>query len=321
MSGTDFLFANGRIKALEGKLLDRAKWNQLYDADATEAQNILADSGYGADATNPQDVEDLIDTELTAARELINEITPDPILTDLFLLETDGHNIKTLLKGKIQGVDVDETLTGGGSIPVEELKRAVESERYGLLPIDFEEALKKLDRETDPRIVSAVVDNAVYTHIKRVLKKHKDPLLAEYFTAKIDFTNLLTIIRSNVLGWEISKVRPLLLDGGEFSQSMLLDAVGLPPESLVKQLATGKHSLLIKSVLESYLSHKSVTEVEQRLDEAAYNVIHEARNDAFGIGPMANYLMQKLTEAKALRVMFTAKRAGVNIPLSELGIG
>lgn len=317
---TDCLFANGRIAALEWRLIDRAKWNQLYEASVAEAKNLLEEIGYGADVQDKSDVENLIDGEMTEARELINEISPDPDLTALFLLATDGHNLKTLLKGKIQGENVEDVLIGGSSIPVDELKRIVDTESYDSLPPELAAAIKNIQGTGDPRILSAAVDNGVYAHIIEVLNHKKNPLLLSYFKAKIDFANILTIIRANVLGWEIAKVRPLLLGGGDISESALLDAIGMSPENLVKQLATGEHSTLIKRVLEDYVQHRNVTRVEQELENAAFSIVHEEKNDAFGIGPLANYLLQKTAEAKALRVMFTAKRAGVNMPLAELGI-
>ncbi|MEG0074965.1 MAG: V-type ATPase subunit [Eubacterium sp.] len=320
MTETSYPYAVGRIKVQETHLLDRSKWNRLWEADETEALKLLDEIGYGADAPGSHTLEDLINTELKNARELINTITPDRILTDLLLIPTDVHNIKIILKGQLQRVEVDNLLLDGGSIPLDVLKKALEHGDYTLLSESFRAPLKKLEDEENPRTISLVVDEAAYTHIMSVLSKHKNPLLQEYYQAKIDFTNILTVLRVTILKWDSYKVKPLLLKGGEIAEGVLLDSVGIPAEQLAKQLGHGSHSVLIKNLLEKYAQDHNLSEIEQKFEDASFAIIHEKRNDSFGIGPIANYLFQRFSEGKALRVMFAGKRAGVKIPLSDLGI-
>ncbi len=319
MAGS-YPYAVGRIRVQETHLIDRARWNRLYEADEAEGMKLLIEAGYGTDSAEDGSLDAMIDAELLKTRQFINEITPDKALTDLLLLPVDVHNIKTLLKGMIQRVEVDDLLLEGGATDLEVLKQAMTHGDYTLLPLCFRETLKKLEDTEDPRVISAEIDRAAYQGIQEILKKHRDPLLELYFQAKIDFTNILTILRANVLKWETYRIRPFLLEGGELDEKQLLDALGVPMEQLARLLAHGRHSVTIRSILEKYAQDGNLTEVEQQLDNVAFAIIHDARGDSFGIGPVANYYLTRQAEGRALRVLFAGKRSGVKIPLNELGI-
>ena len=64
----------------------------------------------------------------------------------------------------------------------------------------------------------------------------------------------------------------------------------------------GDFSDAIKGALDNYASHHNIGELEQQLDNVPLSIIHEARSDSFGIGPILNYLLLKEREAQALRV-------------------
>lgn len=320
MSEASYPYAVGRIKVKEAGFIDKNRWNRIWESGEEEALKLLEEIGYGAEASNPESLDSRIDAELKTTRRFINEITPDKALTDLLLLPTDAHNIKAVLKGQQQRVEVDDILLEGGSIPLDVLKKAMEHGDYSLFPSVLGEALKALDEETDPRKISAGVDCAVYEQINAVLKTHKDALLSRYFSAKADFTNILTILRANVLSWENYKVKPLFVPGGTIAENTLLEGLGLPAEQLVKQFAHGEDSVFIRNVLEKHAQDGNLTEVEQKFEDKTVEIIHDARNESFGIGPIANYLMTRTTEARALRVLFAGKRSGIKISLAELGV-
>ena len=320
MSETSYPYAVGRIKVKEAGFIDKNRWNRIWESSEGEALKLLEEIGYGAEAKNPESLDSRIDAELKSTRELLNEITPDRALTDLLLLPTDAHNIKAVLKGQQQRVAVDDILLEGGSIPLEALKKAMEHGDYDTFPPVLAAALKDLDEEADPRKISAGVDFAVYGQIAETLKRHKDALLSRYFSAKADFTNILTILRANVLRWENYKVKPLLVPGGAAAEGDLLEGLGLSAEQLIKQLSAGEDAVFIRNVLEKYAQDSNLTEAEQKFEDKAYAIVHEARNDSFGMGPIANYLLTKTAEARALRVLFASKRSGIKVSLAELGV-
>lgn len=322
MPQDSYPYAVGRVRVLETRLLDRARWNRLKEADLSDALKILIEAGYGAGAADKTDVDSLIEAELENTRALIYEITPEERLTNLFLLRTDAHNLKTLLKARMVGVDADDTLIAGGVLPLEQVKESVRSGDYSALPPAFQSAMEKaeaiLEKDGDPRALSAAIDEAVFAHALSVLKKHKNGAIESYFTAQIDFLNVLSAIRARTLGWSEEKLIPLLIPGGNIPEETFTESLRVPTEQLAKVLGVGPYGRLIASAMEEFRETGSAQGVERRMDGALMTAVREGKYDSFSMGPILGYLLGREAEAKALRVLFAAKRAGVSAQLPEL---
>lgn len=315
-------YAAGRVWVMETRLLDKNRFARLTEASAPEALRMLGEMGYGAGAQGTGDVEAMIAAELAAARAAVWEITPDPDTTSLFLLKTDAHNLKTLLKAKMLGIDAKGILAEGGCFPPEKLEAAVASGNYGELPPAFAEAMTRAEsiiaRNPDPRAISAEVDRAVFAHVQSVLKKHKNAFAASYFAAEADFTNVQSMIRARALGWDRWKLQPLLIPGGAIAEKEFLEGMELPAEQLPRKFNKGPCGTAIARALEEYAQGGSARAVERRMDIALMTLVRDSRIDTFGLGPIVGYLLGREAEAKALRVLFAAKRVGLAPELPEL---
>lgn len=321
MPQESYPFAVGRIKVLETRMLDRAKWNRLRDADTREGYDILIESGYGASAQKNGDVELLIAAELADTRALIEEITPAPRITRLFLLPTDAHNLKALFKARLLGIDPDDVLMQGGLFPPELLKAAVSAQDYAALPEPLCGALTALEtalaEEPSPRLLSAAVDSAVFQYILKELKDAHDKTVTDYFRLKIDFLNVESLIRGIALEWDQEKLRPLLIEGGYIPAADYMPSLSLPKEQLPRAFGRSKSAPFVEAALEEYFQSGDVSAAVRRMDDALARLTREGRFDSFGIGPILCYLTEKEAEAKALRMLFAAKRAGRDPLLPE----
>lgn len=315
-------YAVSRVKASESSLISRNSWDRLYEANIEDAFRLLHDMNYGKNAKNQNNIDELTQDSVNQARELINEISPDEALTNLFLLQVDGHNIKTILKGLLQREDIADILLPGGTIPIDELQEAFEKDTFEILPLKIREAVEEFNPSDPPGIISAKIDNSVFDQILFVLSQRKfnNPLIKRYFLAKIDFTNILTIIRSYNLKWDKSHAIPYLIPGGNLDTSILLSALEAERSKLPEILSLGEYSSTIFNAINDFLNSGSLLKMENDFYNKAYEIIHEEYMDSFGIGPIINYLLQKEFEARTLRVMFAAKRSKRKVTLSELGV-
>lgn len=332
---SSYPFAVSRIKACESSLIDQTEWNRLWEAGIPEALRLLHDMGYGHTAKNQDDVDALAQASVNEARLFIREITPQEAFTNLFLLQTDGHNIKAELKGLIQREEVSDILLPGGSIPLPVLTEAFEKDSYEAFPTKLREAVEAFDPSMPPRELSARIDEAVYAQIDETLRgpagflgkiesavqgqetRARD-LLLRYFRTVINFTNIRTILRTHVLGWTPEQTQGLIIAGGDLPD--LNKAMSAETDQLPELLAKGDQSVLIKKVLNEFVKDHNITKVETAFERAAFGIIHNEYTDSFGLGPIINYLLQKEFEARTLRVMFADKRAGKNLSLADLGV-
>jgi len=251
------------------------------------------------------------------------EVTPAPELTSLFLLEVDGHNLKTLLKARLLGVEAPDVLIDGGSFPLEKLKECVASANYESLPEAYRNTMNKIEAELargiDPLKFSAEIDGAMFRHIKSVLDKKNDhSFVRDYFSLQADFQNARSVVRARLLNWDVDKLRLMLLEGGEIDFNVFMEGMDTPMEQLGAKLNRGKNGKLISQSIEEYVTTGDASVLKRKMETALMNVLRSVKWDMFSLGPIIGYLMGREAEAKALRVIFGAKRGGFEYELPEL---
>ncbi len=315
-------YAVSRVKANESSFVNLTTWNRMYEGSLDDCYHLLSDINYGHEAKDKNNIDELTQASVNSARELINEITPNSGLTNLFLYKVDGHNIKALLKGLIQHEDVESILLPGGTITIDQLNEAFENDNYENFPPIIQKAVDDFDPDQSALQISASIDNSVYKQIISDLreKHNKNDLVEHYFLTKIDLTNILTVLRAYNLGWDRNQTRDLMVPGGNLRVSDLLDALDKNKEQLIEALAQGEFKSEISSSLSNFFETENFFKTEIDFSNIAFNIIHESYTDSFGIGPIINYLLVKEHEAELLRVLFAYKRSNKQISLSELGI-
>ncbi len=314
MPSDNYPYAVGRIRVLESSLLDEGKRARLRELPFAEAVRQLSDWGYAADYPVRTDPDGMIAFRRAEVRALIADLTPRPRLTDLFYLDIDATNIKLLMKNHLLGGEnYDDVELAQGVFDPELLRDCVQSGRYEPLGPALDEALRAVDAEmkkrVDPRILSAGVDNAFFAHIHAVLAQEKNAFCTRYFTGKIDFQNLLGVLRARELGWDETDFRPMVIPGGQISADRLLAAVSGDEEELGKYLFVGECADEIRKAVSLYKSG-SLEQARDLIEASQLALAEKERYDAFGIGPIAYFLLASEAECRALRVLFAKKRTG-----------
>ena len=314
MPSDNYPYAVGRVRVVEGALLDAGKLARLRELPFGEAVKQLGDWGYAADYPVKSDPDGMIAFRRAEVRALIAELTPKPQLTDLFYLEVDATNVKLLMKNHLLGGEnYDDVELAHGVFDPGLLRDCVQSGRYEPLGETLGEKLRAVDAEmkkrVDPRILSAGVDNAFFAHIQTVLAKESNAFCTRYFTDKIDIVNLLSVLRARELGWDETEFRPMIIPGGRVAGDRLLAAVSGDEESLSKNLFSGETSDTVRRAVELYKSG-SLEQARDLIETAQLALAEAERYDSFGIGPIAYFLLASEAECRALRVLFAKKRTG-----------
>ena len=102
MPQPSYAYACARLSALNKRLLEPQTVQRMADGSLQDAMRALSDVRYGnlPDATEA-DVERMIEREMTDAILEVREISPNPAITDLFLLRADVQNLKVLIKARL----------------------------------------------------------------------------------------------------------------------------------------------------------------------------------------------------------------------------
>lgn len=308
MHEISYPFAVGRIKSLEKNLLDATVWQQLTDANNENTMlKILKEHGYGSQSEDYKSVSKVVASEMKVVDHEIKSLSPDPVLTNLFYLNEDAYNLKLLLKGRLLKRDVTKLLHPSGVVPLNSLMEAFINEKWNELPVSIESVIKQSLELQDPFEISVKVDKAILSIIRETLIHHRNRLIENYFIVRFDANNILAMIRGNALRWTSSKINNLLVPGGSIEMKMIERAIGKSDDQLSQYVSSGSNRFAYRRIVENYAEDHQLSNVEKRLDDFAFSIIHEQKNDSFGIGPVVNYLLQKRREASSIRIIAAKK--------------
>ncbi|MEA5051252.1 MAG: V-type ATPase subunit [Oscillospiraceae bacterium] len=312
MPTDNYPYAVGRIRVLESGLLGDAKLARLAELPYDAARRQLLDWGFAAEYPVKEDADGLIDYRRREIRDVIRELTPQPELTDLFYLEYDAINLKLLLKQRLLGGgDVVATELTPGVFDPALLDGAVDAKDYAALgePLcsRMNDVEARMALSPDPRVLSAMVDDAVFAYIFAALDKHKNAFCEDYFRRKADYTNILSLLRARALRMSEADFEQMLVGGGAIGKDALAGCLGAETELLAARLGGGENGEAVKPALAAYAAG-GARAASDALQKALLDAGTAQRDDPFGIGALAAFLLRGEYECRALRRMFAEKR-------------
>lgn len=315
MASNSYPFASIIIKSKEVRLLKSGDIAKLLACEnAREAADLLMEWGYGdMEIDVPSEYEKLISREMDEAYNLVRKISPEPEITDLFFLRHDYHNLKVILKSDQTGMGANErNLMRGGTFEISTLFSAVQEKKYGGLTDGMRSALAEIERafavEVDLSLIDVTLDRAWAKEVAaRIKEKDKRSFVQRYFGMFFDMENILLLLRAREAGLSRDLFLRARFPDGFISASSMEKAFDLPSDELKGVFAGGAHSGGIAAGLDEYLATGSLKLIEKYRDDALLKAAGEDKNNLFSIAPIVYYLIQKEREAKAVRMVMTAK--------------
>lgn len=317
MPQPSYTYANARLSALSTRLIEPQTIRRMTDGTLADALRTLQDIRYGGTGDGEADIERLIAAELQDALEEIRALSPDPSLTDLFLLRADAQNLKALIKARLLGSE-ELPWTEGGLYERETLFEMVREQNYRELPKPFTDELMRLEKQlqshVDPQLISVALDRAYLKHA--LLVSQKDAVVHRYFSALADFDNVLTYLRVRAMGGSREMLDDLLLPEGGIQKRQLMETFDLSFEYLNRILSASvcREALLLG--LNAMQRTGNIGEVEKARDNYLLSLFTPHRYETDSIYPVIGYYLAKEREGRAIRLIITAKRN--NLPDSVI---
>ncbi|MGI6688547.1 MAG: V-type ATPase subunit [Christensenellales bacterium] len=304
-------YAVGRVRTLAKKPLAGAQLERLLAASSyQEALHILSEMGW----TDLEDkgVEAVSVSLLEKTCKLIRDISPEPELTNSFMLRHDAQNLKALFKARILDVS-PEALSNCGTLPVSLLSHAVAERAYARLPKPFARAMDELEKLTamrvNPMMIDVRIDQALFELVDQNMVKVKSKAAREYFRAKADFVNTLTYLRmreTTDMG-DIS-LETLMVPGGRLGKwdwRRLAESPERLPY-LLNRYGSGVQNALIKAMADA----KALPSLEKAADDYLLDLFRPYRNEPFSIEVLVGHLLALERETAAVRLILAGKLNG-----------
>lgn len=299
-------YAVARVKVREGRLLSAERLERMVDApSADDALRLLGETGYGAQGDG--DYEKMAEWELEQAAEFIEAITPDEEMTDLFLMHGDFQNLKAAFKMRALDLKESPALTRVCKVPPEDVMEMVLQRNFYSLPECMRAVAERCETMLaggmDPRRLDMALD-AAYLRWAVQSSGKRGGFVADYFAQMVDFYNAAIVLRAPGMGEGLDFVRENLLEGGLLDKGLLVALFNR--ESDAQNRLSGRDKNFAQK-FDAAQQSGELWEFEKYRDDTLLELAKRGKADLSSVQPLIGYLMAKETEARAVRMVMTAK--------------
>ncbi len=311
---TIYAYAVGRTRALETRLLDRARFERMIDASsADDALKVLGESAYAnavAEMSEVHDFESILAAELRETFDLILKISPKPELIAMMTLRYDVHNLKVLFKSKYLGIKSD-LLIPIGSLDLDKLEVAVNEDDYRDLPEKLRLTAEKISEDflvnRDPQVIDLLLDQVLYDQLISLARENGIQFLEGMFVRQVDLINLKSLIRVKRMGLNRELLKNILLPHGSIPSDRFTAMLDEPLESLITMLSMSGYADLVSEGVRDWLDKGTASRLEKLSDDFITAYLKAGKWSPFGLEPLVGYLWAKEIEIKNIRLVLVGK--------------
>ncbi len=307
----DYLYSSSRLRCLERKLLTRERMERMCEAKTNDdAVKVLEECNYPE--FSPQslaDVENILALERQKTFKLLESISPDKRLVDIFKIKYDYHNLKVIIKGEQANEDYTFLLSPCGRFPANQLIEMLRENSFAGMPPILSRAVREgkevLGRTGDPQAGDFILDKACYTEMLGLAKEFNRPFVLGYVQLLIDCINLRSAVRARRMGRGPDFLKQSLIPGGKFPLTRFMgDISGDYLESLY-------HSTPLEQAAEAgaaaLRNEGSLAQIDLQCDNAINAYLKDAKYIAFGEQPLIAYAAAKEAELTAVRTIMAGR--------------
>lgn len=311
-----FAHSIGRIKAMENKLLTRAKLDSLIDAkDFSESIKMIQDTPYGEYITSAS-YESGLKTSLEDVYRSMYNIIPVHEVIDVLAVRYDGHNIKSILKGKFTGIDTSNILINIGTIEPGALKQIILEENYTNIPETVVKTVKDaaaaFNESGDPQDIDLIVDRGIYEYAMEIAKASKYDYLVEFVKFNIDITNLKTFIRIKAQERSIEFLDKVFISDGTLVYGQFASYINETLERFADKLSYTNFSKWSDQGIAEYIRNGDLGSIDRYGDNYIITHIKKTKFVSLGTEPIIAYIIARENEIRALRIILTGKKSNVH---------
>lgn len=306
---TRYGHAVGRIRVLETQMLNSQRLERLVEADFEGALNILDEIAMGDYLEGARLARD-VDADLTAfllhVYTSLEEALPrGSIIMDFFLCRYDFHNLKALLKARMEEKEPQGMLEGLGTVGLEALRKGVENPAE--LPSPYREAMEEVAELTSPQELDTLVEKHFLAYRLFLARREDSPFIIDFARASIDLANLKLVIRARLLSKERDFLEAVIVRGGFVPAVNLLDLYGDPPEMMAKKLEANPYYSRLLEIAESEDRVVRLTDFDRKSDDQLMDMVRGMKRISVGVEPIFAYLRARENEVLVVRTILISK--------------
>ena len=301
-----YTYAVGRIRVLEKSLIPRSFFDRLAEAgEVADYLKFLQETPYSkylADVRDEDSFENMLIAERREVLKTFDELCQDEPLKLKARAKFDFHNIKVLLKSKIEEKEFDFALSEDGTVPIDDLKQIFKDEKYSWLPEHLTRAVEAgvtaYYEAKSYQDLSTAVDREMYRFLTSPATEND--FFAIYHRLESDLINIRTFLRLYNLD-SADQLKNYLLDTGYLEPGLFLSE---EPDGLVDRLSYTPYGKIYEEGYRAFKESGSLRVYERLMKSYLNGFLKETRKIDMGVEPIIAYLYFKFEEIRALRITF-----------------
>ena len=306
----EYTYAVARIRAKEMSLLSKVDVDTLMSCRSLdECIRFLADKGWAE--CSGGDYEKMLSAEEDKLWSLINELTGEDRVFDVFRYPTDFHNLKASIKSVVTDVKEPEIFfLDRGTAHAKDIYKAIQEKDFDSLPEHLKECAKKayhtLLRTSDGQLCDIIIDKASLEYVREVTKNSKCTLLKDYAELTVAAADIKIAVRCLKTGKNHDFIKNALAECDTLNVTLLAEAASKTLDDIYNYLAYTDYSNALE-----YLK-KSPSEFERYCDNILMEKIKEQKLNNFTAAPIAAYFLARQNEIKTVRLILSGKQNDID---------
>lgn len=313
----EYLYSTARFRAKAAGLPNTEVFFHLAEArDIDECLRQLAECGIVIEKNSNGEllIEESLDRYLTDSFNEVADCLPEPGMVDVFRYPYDAHNAKTLLKSRVRGTDPLPLLMGMGTVSPDGAVLAFQTEEYGSFSPAIAQSIPKASelfaQTNDPQLLDAVIDAGCFADMLAKVEPY-GAVLVNAVQTKIDSINILTALRILRMGGYTSDFYSQhFIPGGKLAEEIMMKAFDNGESALITALSRTPYASL--SDVFGDKEEARLSEWEAACDQCYRKVLKQAGSILAGADVLFAYLADRENEVKQIRILLTAKQAGLS---------
>ncbi len=310
----DYIYASARAKAREASFMGEDGMARLLATrDYESALRHLSENGFTLvyDKEGNADVEAMLDGYLERAYALVSESVPEKDVFAFLRYGYDCHNLKSAIKAEFRGEDFSRLYMALGDFSEKDIADMLAKRDFSKLPKEMRKAAKEAisvyAATKDPQEIDKLLDKACYKDMLTTAEGYSKKSFTALVKVKIDLVNLLTYIRMLRMGhgaeesfWEF------FLEGGSLGKAWFASAFKDGKERTSKRLMNTPYASL------GAFDSLSLASLEKRADDIYIASVKKEAFATYGAEVIAAFMVKREFEAKNIRIILAAKKAGLD---------
>ncbi|NMB03554.1 MAG: V-type ATP synthase subunit C [Tissierellia bacterium] len=315
MKKNDFIQASARTRVLEKGLISQIQFERMVEADNVEELfHILNETDYGDYFNKLEHSSEYEDALNKASKDFYQDVvwmSPNKDLIKILSLKYDYHNYKVFLKELLIQEDQSElylNITDSDFMAQKDtLLQLEEEQRKRLMPSFYHTALEAYEKTGDVQLIDIIVDKAYFEELKATADRVDVPMISQYVTDLIDFTNLKTLFRMKRQMKNINLLGDVLIDGGNIAKETFSGRFFDSMDDIIRSLRQEEVGPALLIGAEAYDRDQKLASFEKAFENHAMAKIRLTKGITYGPEVLFSYLLARETEIKNLRMIIISK--------------